>query len=109
MADLKPVYRAVSKRRAETALDRRKRKWGQQYPVPSRATQWENSSAYFPLSGEYPQSHLHHECNRIGAMSVQEADETGALFPNENSLLKRFYLGLMNVRWCRHADPELEF
>ncbi|EAA8358499.1 IS256 family transposase, partial [Salmonella enterica subsp. enterica serovar Poona] len=33
MADLKPVYRAVSKEAAETALDELEAKWGQQYPV----------------------------------------------------------------------------
>ena len=33
MADLKPVYLAVSKEAAETALDELEAKWGQQYPV----------------------------------------------------------------------------
>ncbi len=33
MADLKPVYRAVSKEAAETALNELEEKWGQQYPV----------------------------------------------------------------------------
>ena len=33
MADLKPVYRAVSKEAAEIALDELDEKWGQQYPA----------------------------------------------------------------------------
>lgn len=33
MVDLKPVYRAVSKEAAKTALDELEAKWGQQYPV----------------------------------------------------------------------------
>lgn len=49
MADLKPVYHAVSKEAAETALDELEAKWGQQYPVvlQSWRRKWENLSAYF--------------------------------------------------------------
>ncbi|MCF3706287.1 transposase, partial [Salmonella enterica] len=49
MADLKRVYRAVSKDAAETALDELEEKWGQQYPVvlQSWRRKWENLSAYF--------------------------------------------------------------
>lgn len=49
MADLKPVYRAVSKEAAETALDELEAKWGQQYPVviQSWRRKWENLSHYF--------------------------------------------------------------
>lgn len=49
MADLKPVYRAVSKEAAETALDELEARWGQQYPVvlQSWRRKWENLSAYF--------------------------------------------------------------
>ena len=49
MADLKPVYRAVSKEAAETALDELEAKWGQQYPVvlQSWRRKRENLSAYF--------------------------------------------------------------
>ncbi|MBD2786441.1 IS256 family transposase, partial [Xenorhabdus sp. 3] len=49
MADLKPVYRAVSKEAAESALDELDMKWGQQYPVviQSWRRKWVNLSAYF--------------------------------------------------------------
>lgn len=49
MADLKPVYRAVSKEAAETALDELEAKWCQQYPVAIQSwrRKWENLSAYF--------------------------------------------------------------
>ena len=44
MADLKPVYRAVSKEAAEIELDRLESKWGQQYPIVLRSwrNKWEN-------------------------------------------------------------------
>ncbi len=56
MADPKPVYRAVSKDAAETALDELEEKWGQQYPVvlQSWRRKWENLSAYF----RYPATNI---------------------------------------------------
>ncbi len=56
------------------------------------------SVSVLPLSGEYPQSHLHHECNRIGARQFRKLTKTKGAFPNENSLLKLLYLGLMNAQ-----------
>ncbi len=53
MADLKPVYRAVSKDAAESALDEldanMDAKWSQQYPVviQSWRRKWGNLSGYF--------------------------------------------------------------
>ena len=43
MADLKPVYRAVSKEAAEMELDRLESKWGQHYPIVLRS--WRNKWA----------------------------------------------------------------
>ncbi len=66
MADLKPVYRAVSKDAAENGAGRAGREMGSAGPVvlQSWRRKWENLSAYF----RYPaniRSHLHHECNRM--------------------------------------------
>lgn len=62
--ELKPVYRAVSKEAAETALDELETKWGQHYPVvlQSWRRKWENLSAYFHYPSDI-RSHLHHECD----------------------------------------------
>lgn len=49
MADLKVVYRAVSKSAAEMALDELETRWGQQYTlvIQSWRRKWENLSGYF--------------------------------------------------------------
>ena len=49
MADLKPVYRAVSKEAAEAALDELESRWGAQYPIVLKSwrNKWENLSVYF--------------------------------------------------------------
>ncbi len=76
MADPKPVYRAVSKDAAETALDELKRngvssiRW-----CSSRGdANVENLSAY-PPSGEYPQSHYTTNAIEVLRTVSSEADE----------------------------------
>ncbi|EEZ5223949.1 IS256 family transposase [Escherichia coli] len=100
IADLKPVYRAVSKEAAETALDELEAKWGQQYPVvlQSWRRKWENLSAYF----RYPANirKVIYTTNAIESVHRQfrKLTKTKGAFPNENSLLKLLYLGLMNAQ-----------
>lgn len=100
MADLKPVYRAVSKEVAETALDELEAKWGQQYPVvlQSWSRKWENLSAYF----RYPATirKVIYTTNAIESVHRQfrKLTRTKGAFPNENSLLKLLYPGLMNAQ-----------
>ncbi|WP_432320155.1 IS256 family transposase [Yersinia enterocolitica] len=100
MTDLKPVYRAVSKEAAETALDELEEKWGQQYPVvlQSWRRKWENLSHYF----RYPATirKVIYTTNAIESVHRQfrKLTKTKGAFPNENSLLKLLYLGLMNAQ-----------
>ncbi|EEG8800524.1 TPA: IS256 family transposase [Salmonella enterica] len=100
MADLKPMYRAVSKEVAETALDELEAKWGQQYPVvlQSWRRKWENPSAYFLYPANIRK--VIYTTNAIESVHRQFRKLTikkGA-FPNENSLLKLLYPGLMNAQ-----------
>ena len=72
MADLKPVYRAVS----ETALDELEAKRGNNIrwcssPGAARG----KSVSVLPLSGEYPQGDLHNQRDRISPPPVQETDQ----------------------------------
>lgn len=100
MADLKPVYRAVSKEAAETALDELEERWGQQYPVvlQSWRRKWDNLSHYF----RYPATirKVIYTTNAIESVHRQfrKLTKTKGAFPNENSLLKLLYLGLMNAQ-----------
>lgn len=99
MADLKPVYRAVTKAAAETALDELDAKWGSQYPkvLASWRNKWERLSAYF----KYPDyvRKVIYTTNAVEAVHRQfrKLTKTKGAFPNENSLLKLLYAGVLKV------------
>jgi transposase-like protein len=99
MADLKPVYRAVSKEAAEIELDRLESKWGQQYPIVLRSwrNKWANLSVYFKYP-EYVRKAIY-TTNAIEAVHRQfrKLTKTKGGFPNENSLLKLLYAGILNA------------
>lgn len=99
MADLKPVYRAVTKEAAEIALDELEAKWGGSYPlvINSWRRKWDNLSVYF----KYPE-HIRkviYTTNAVEAVHRQfrKLTKTKGAFPNENSLLKLLYAGILNA------------
>ncbi|NIB45248.1 IS256 family transposase [Pseudomaricurvus alkylphenolicus] len=99
MADLKPVYRAVSKAAAEDALDTLEAVWGERYPIVIKSwrNKWETLSAYF----KYPEEirRVIYTTNSIESVHRQfrKLTKTKGAFPNENSLLKLLYLGIQNA------------
>lgn len=99
MADLKLVYRAATKEAAELALDELDAKWGSAYPlvIKSWRNKWHNLSAYF----KYPE-HIRkviYTTNAVEAVHRQfrKLTKTKGAFPNENSLLKLLYAGILNA------------
>tara|TARA_B100001059_G_scaffold179222_1_gene179902 strand:- start:119 stop:1321 length:1203 start_codon:yes stop_codon:yes gene_type:complete len=99
MADLKPVYRAATKEAAEIALDELEAKWGSSYPlvINSWRRKWGNLSVYF----KYPE-HIRkviYTTNAVEAVHRQfrKLTKTKGAFPNENSLLKLLYAGILNA------------
>ena len=103
MADLKPVYRAATRQAAEAALDELEAKWGALYPMvlQSWRRKWEYLSAYFKYP-EYVRKAIY-TTNAIEAVHRQfrKLTKTKGAFPNENSLLKLLYAGMLNAskRW----------
>jgi transposase-like protein len=99
MADLKPVYKAVSKQAAEDALDELEAKWGKFYPIviQSWRRKWENLSVYF----KYPEPirKVIYTTNAVESVHRQfrKLTKTKGAFPNENSLLKLLYMGIQNI------------
>lgn len=94
MADQKPVYRAVSKKRQKRRW-MLEEQWGQQYPVvlQSWRRKWDNLSHYFRYSATLRK--VIYTTNVIESVHRQfrKRTKTKGAFPNENSLLKLLYLG----------------
>ncbi len=99
MADLKPVYKAVSKEAAEIALDELEERWGKQYPIVIRSwrNKWHNLSVYF----KYPEPirKVIYTTNAVEAVHRQfrKLTKTKGAFPNENSLMKLLFVGIQNM------------
>lgn len=107
MVDLKLVYRATSKEAAETALDALEDKWGSTYPIVIKSwrRKWEHLSAYF----KYPEPirRIIYTTNAVEAVHRQfrKLTKTKGAFPNENSLLKLLYAGILNATEKWRACP----
>lgn len=99
MDDLKAVYRAATKSAAEIALDDLDAKWGKQYPIVIRSwrNRWDNLSVYF----KYPEDvrKAIYTTNAVEAVHRQfrKLTKTKGGFPNENSLLKLLYAGILSA------------
>jgi len=99
MSDLKPVYQAVSKEVAEQELQKLDEKWGKLYPIvlQSWKNKWENLSVYFKYPPEIRK--VIYTTNIIESVHRQfrKLTKTKGAFPNENSLLKLLYMGIVNA------------
>lgn len=103
MADLKCVYKAATLSAAETALDELDTKWGEKYPVVIKSwrSKWQTMSAYFKYP-DYVRTAIY-TTNAVEAVHRQfrKLTKTKGGFPNENSLLKLLYAGMLQAseRW----------
>lgn len=99
MADLKPVYKAVTKEAAEAALDELESRWGDNYPIVLKSwrRKWEHLSVYFKYPADIRR--VIYTTNSIEAVHRQfrKLTKTKGAFPNENSLLKLLYMGIQNA------------
>ena len=103
MADLKCVYKAATLNAAEIALDELEVKWGEKYPmvIKSWRSKWPTLSAYFKYP-DYVRTAIY-TTNAVEAVHRQfrKLTKTKGGFPNENSLLKLLYAGILKAseRW----------
>lgn len=100
MADLKPVYRAVSKEAAEHHLLQLEEKWGKKYPVvlDSWRRNWDKLTTYFQYSEAIRK--LIYTTNTIEGFhrQVRKVTKTKGAFTSDMALLKLIYLATQNIQ-----------
>ncbi len=100
MKDLKLVYQATTKDIAEEELQKLDDKWSKKYPIVLQSWQnkWENLSYYFKYPKEIRK--IMYTTNIIESVHRQfrKLTKTKGAFPNENSLLKLLYMGIINAK-----------
>lgn len=100
LKDLKCVYAAPNKEKAELELDNLETKWGEQYPIVIKSwrDKWDNLSRYF----QYTESirRIIYTTNIVEGYhrQVRKITKTKGVFPSDEALLKLVYLAYRNIR-----------
>ena len=98
-SELKNVYKAFTKEEAAAELDKLEEKWGKKYPIVfnSWINNWEHLTNYFKYSEDIRR--IIYTTNIIESVHRQfrTLTKTKGAFPNDNSLLKLLYTGIMNA------------
>ena len=110
-ADLKLIYRAATEAQAEQELSNFEAKWDKQYPSISKS--WRRHWPELITFLKYPQEirKALYTTNAIESVnrSLRKISKNRGVFPNTESLLKRYYLALERIakkwtmpihNWC---------
>ena len=100
MADLKPVYKAITLDEAEQKLQELQEKWGKKYPVviDSWHRNWSKLTTYFRYPGDIRK--LIYTTNTIEGFhrQIRKVTKTKAAFTSDMALLKLIYLATINIQ-----------
>lgn len=100
LKDLKCVYAATTKEKAEMELDNLEKKWGGQYPIVIKSwrDKWDNLSRYFQYTE--PIRRIIYTTNIVEGYhrQVRKITKTKGVFPGDDALLKLVYLAYRNIK-----------
>ena len=105
MADLKKVYKAVSKEIAEGNLDELETKWGENYPIVIKSWRdnWDRLSEFFQYTE--PIRRIIYTTNTVEGYhrQIRKVTKNKGVFPNDTSLEKLVYLAYRNIskKWTQ--------
>jgi transposase-like protein len=99
IADVKLIYRAVSKDVAEEYLDGLEKKWGAKYPIVIKSwrTNWHKLSTFFKYAADIRR--LIYTTNTIEGFhrQLRKVTKTKGAFTNDMALLKLVYLASQRI------------
>ena len=99
MADLKPVYQALTLDEAELMFEEFKENWAKKYPVviKSWGNNWTELTAYF----RYPQEirHIVYTTNTVEGYhrQLRKVTKTKTVYPTDDALRKIIYLATLDI------------
>lgn len=100
LKDLKMVYAAQTKEKAEIELDNLEKKWGKQYPIVIKSwrDKWDNLSHYFDYTE--PIRRIMYTTNIVEGFhrQIRKVTKTKGVFPNDDALFKLVYLAYRNIK-----------
>ncbi len=100
LKDLKLVYAAATKEKAETELDNLDKKWGGEYPVVIKSwrDKWDNLSRFFQYTAGIRR--IIYTTNTVEGYhrQVRKITKSKGAFPNDDSLFKLVYLVYRNIK-----------
>lgn len=100
LKDLKLVYAAPTKEKAEIELDNLEKKWGEQYPIVIKSwrDKWDNLSRYFQYTE--PIRRIIYTTNTVEGYhrQVRKITKTKGVFPSDDALYKLVYLAYRNIK-----------
>ena len=100
LRDLKLVYAADTKEKAETELDNLEKKWGELYPIVIKSwrDKWELLSCYFQYTAAIRK--IIYTTNTVEGYhrQVRKITKTKGVFPTDDALYKLVYLAYRNIR-----------
>ena len=100
LRDLKLVYAADTKEKAETELDNLEEKWGELYPIVIKSwrDKWELLSCYFQYTVAIRK--IIYTTNTVEGYhrQVRKITKTKGVFPTDDALYKLVYLAYRNIR-----------
>jgi len=105
VADVKKIYRAVSKELGEQHLDEFEEKWGKKYPIVIKSwrNNWHKLSTFFKYSADIRK--LIYTTNTIEGYhrQIRKVTKTKGAFTNDMALLKLVYLASQRImdKWTQ--------